>query len=181
MRINLVLQDRRSLGSLRRIIARQVAGILLTVVLGLAVTTMLHRWGRSTQKKISLVPPAHSSSLISQIAVCSDERSSLTKSIEVILDNLTSWKRPQTILKTLGEHLPAEIWLQKLSIDGAKIEIVGVARSEADIQSFASLQEWGRSMEHMRIISTRSEAASGGRVFHLSAQAPLSLVGREGK
>ena len=177
MTINFLPQPRRSVGALRRGASRAVVAILFTLMLSSFSTYAARSRTRLLQPQTS-IEGGGAVSLPSQVGACTAERASLQKFVKAAQENCRSWRRPQFVLDALATELPSEIWLQKLSITGAEIEIVGVARSPIDLETFVSSPEFKRNIERAQIVAMQDVESSRRRVFHVTAQAPsLGMCG----
>ena len=174
--MNLLLHRRRSVGALRRGISRAIVGILGTLILSSLLTVAARSGVRSLQRQTSVDTGLVSVSLSSQFAACSAERTSLKGIVATAQENSTSRRVPHVILEVVARALPSEMWVEKISINGAELEIVGVAPRADDVERLVSSQEFVRTIVGVRIVSTHTDMRNGRQVFQLSAQAPPSLA-----
>jgi Tfp pilus assembly protein PilN len=114
--------------------------------------------------------------LSSQFAACSAEKASLKGIVETAHENSTSRRIPHVILEVVSRALTSEMWIEKISINGAELEIVGVAPRADDVERLVSSQEFAHNIVGVRIVSTHTDMRNGRQVFQLSAQAPPSLA-----
>jgi hypothetical protein len=174
MIINLVPQPHRSLAAVRRCVVRCGAGMLITVMVSSLFAFVIRSATYSLRRQMGSGQTVGGKTVSSQIAACRAEQDSLQRMILAARETCRSWRRPNILLAALTTGLPAEIWLQRVSIKGPEIELIGAVRGAHDIERLLSSPDVVRVIENVRIVSTRSEGDSGDRVFQVSATAPVS-------
>jgi Tfp pilus assembly protein PilN len=170
--INLLSPPRRSLGALRRMASRVFAAMVATLFTSSALTVVLQGWTGDLRNHMSPSEGSDRVSLSSQLSQCNAERASLKSIAEDVRYSCASWRRPHSVLHALVKVLPNEMWLQEFSITGTEVKLVGMARSEGEIERLVSSPDLVNDLLRAKIVSTRTETLDGRRVFHLSAQAP---------
>ena len=172
MTINLLSPPRRSLGALRRMACRVFVAMVATLFMSSALTFALQGWTGDLRNQMSPSESSDRASFSSQLSQCNAERASLKIIAEDVRYSCASWRRPHSVLHALMKVLPNDMWLKEFSITGTEVKLVGIARSEGEIERLVSSPDLVKNLLRAKIVSMRTEAPDGRRVFHLSAQAP---------
>lgn len=175
MMVNLILSAPWSVGEMRSLLFRQVvyAFIAIMAVLGgvVVVRVLLERY---TPHDLS--QHAVSSEVLSK---CRSELEMLERLHVLQSESDRSRARPREALRIAERAIPSDVWLTKLVVSEARIDVAGMSRSEFSVSTFVEAVATTGAVRELRLESSHqpSDGKSDVREFHISG----TLVERESR
>jgi hypothetical protein len=166
MMVNLIQSPPWTVGEVRSLLVRQFvyAFIAVMMVLGgvVAVRLSLGRYAPHS-------PPQHavSSEVLSR---CRSELETLERLTRLQIESDRSRVRPGQALNILDDAIPSDLWLTELVVSEARIDVVGMSRSESAVSNFAEAVASSGAVGDLRLESSRviSDGGRDMREFHIS-------------
>ena len=168
MKVNIIQTVPWTFGQIRSLLFRQFvyAFVVVTVAIGGLVGV------RSYFEKITPVDLHEESVPLEMLSKCRSELERLERFY--LLQSESEWSRalPGQLLHILDKTIPSDVWLTELIASDARIDVVGLSRSEASVSKFAGAVASSGTMLHTHLESSRmaSDGHGDAREFHLSGE-----------
>jgi len=166
MIVNLIQSQPWTVGEVRSLLVRQFvyAFIAIMMVLGGVVAVRLSLGWYAPHN-----PPQHavSSEVLSR---CRSELETLERFNRLQIESDRSRVRPGQALNILDGAIPSDLWLAELVVSEARIDVVGMSRSESGVSTFVEAVATSGAVLELRLDSSRvvSDGGADMREFHIS-------------